>query len=419
MYSLVSAALVGLSGIFPLVVIPIEAGEALRKGAAANCKLKLLLSFAVGGLLGDVFLHLLPEAWAHLDKLGGAHRGNIVIGCWVLTGLLSFMIIEKLFPENSDDDENDENEDDDDEDDEDEENTENSACEWSHSQQQQQQHHAGRLDCATTTRHRHQQTNSVTHELSTLHNNTLVHNGFTSQFNGHTKNTLMHVANGKPANGLVELTENGKPAKNGLVKPVQSNGCLLNGVSKVQGTGRQLNGAAHNGVKSTGAVTSVAPCIPAAVHHIKTSGWLNLMANIIDNFTHGLAVAGSFNVSLKTGLITTFAILLHEVPHEIGDFAILLRAGFDRWKAAKAQLLTATGGILGAVAALSAESTELAGDRTAWILPFTSGGFLYIALVTVLPDLLHDHSNPLQTVKQLLLLCAGIGIMASITIFVD
>jgi zinc transporter 13 len=174
-----------------------------------------------------------------------------------------------------------------------------------------------------------------------------------------------------------------------------------------------------SGVVSNGEVKVAEHSQTVSNHYIKTSGWLNLMANIIDNFTHGLAVAGSFNVSLKTGLITTFAILLHEVPHEIGDFAILLRAGFDRWKAAKAQLLTATGGILGAVAALSAESTEQAGDRTAWILPFTSGGFLYIALVTVLPDLLHDHSNPWQTVKQFLLLCTGIAIMASITVFVD
>lgn len=51
------------------------------------------------------------------------------------------------------------------------------------------------------------------------------------------------------------------------------------------------------------------------------------MANGIDNFTHGLAVAGSFLVSTRVGLLTTAAILLHEIPHEVADFAILLRAG--------------------------------------------------------------------------------------------
>jgi zinc transporter 13 len=59
----------------------------------------------------------------------------------------------------------------------------------------------------------------------------------------------------------------------------------------------------------------------------QVTGYLNLLANGIDNFTHGLAVAGSFLVSTRVGLLTTAAILLHEIPHEVADFAILLRAG--------------------------------------------------------------------------------------------
>jgi len=84
---------------------------------------------------------------------------------------------------------------------------------------------------------------------------------------------------------------------------------------------------------------------------VQVSGYLNLMANGIDNFMHGLAIGGGFLVSLKMGLLTTLAILVHEVPHEIGDFAILLRSGFSRWEAARAQLATACSGILGALAA--------------------------------------------------------------------
>lgn len=82
------------------------------------------------------------------------------------------------------------------------------------------------------------------------------------------------------------------------------------------------------------------------------SAYLNLMANCIDNFTHGLAVGGSFLISFRLGALTTFAILVHEIPHEVGDFAILLRSGFNRWDAARAQLLTATGGIFGALVAV-------------------------------------------------------------------
>lgn len=82
------------------------------------------------------------------------------------------------------------------------------------------------------------------------------------------------------------------------------------------------------------------------------------MANGFDNFTHGLAVAGSFVISFRIGILTTIAILLHEIPHEIADFAILLRAGFNPWNAAKAQLYTATIGLLGAIFTLSVDSMQ-------------------------------------------------------------
>ncbi len=62
----------------------------------------------------------------------------------------------------------------------------------------------------------------------------------------------------------------------------------------------------------------------------KIIGYLNLLANCIDNFIHGLAVASSFLSGLKLGLTTAFAILVHEIPHEVGDFAILLNSGFSR-----------------------------------------------------------------------------------------
>uniref|UniRef100_A0A5K4EUQ4 Putative solute carrier family 39 (zinc transporter) n=1 Tax=Schistosoma mansoni TaxID=6183 RepID=A0A5K4EUQ4_SCHMA len=70
----------------------------------------------------------------------------------------------------------------------------------------------------------------------------------------------------------------------------------------------------------------------------EVEGYLNLAANVIDNFTHGVAIAGSYLVSLRLGILTTTCILVHEVPHEMADFVILLRSGFSRWEAAKAQL---------------------------------------------------------------------------------
>lgn len=85
---------------------------------------------------------------------------------------------------------------------------------------------------------------------------------------------------------------------------------------------------------------------------LQITGYLNLLANTIDNFTHGLSLGGAFLISWRSGLFTTFAILVHEVPHEVGDFAILLKSGFSRWDAAVYQLLTASGGLFGSMAAL-------------------------------------------------------------------
>ncbi|RUS81964.1 hypothetical protein EGW08_010279, partial [Elysia chlorotica] len=155
--------------------------------------------------------------------------------------------------------------------------------------------------------------------------------------------------------------------------------------------------------------------VPEKEIKIKVSGYLNLLANVVDNFTHGLAVGASFCISVKVGLATTLAILLHEIPHEVGDFAILLRSGFDWWRAAKAQVC---------VCASVCTSVRMSvcmcvcWKLTAWILPFTSGGFMYIALVTVVPDLL-EEKHGWESVKQVLCICLGVLSMILVTICFD
>jgi len=153
-------------------------------------------------------------------------------------------------------------------------------------------------------------------------------------------------------------------------------------------------------------------------HNKHIAGYLNLVANGFDNFTHGLAVAGSFVISFRIGILTTIAILLHEIPHEIADFAILLRAGFNPWSAAKAQLYTAGVGLFGAIFTLSVDSMQSMGNLTWWILPFTSGCFINIALTNLLPDLVKEE-DPKEAVKQFLGIILGIGVMAFVSMFHD
>jgi len=148
---------------------------------------------------------------------------------------------------------------------------------------------------------------------------------------------------------------------------------------------------------------------------IQVGGYLNLIANCIDNFSHGLAVGGAFLVSTKMGFVTTGCILLHEIPHEVGDFAILMKSGFSRIEAAKAQFCTASLGISGAMLALVLDSFVEVDAFTAWIIPFTSGGFINIALVTVLPDILSETRtwrDGLQSISGTLL---GIALMMFIS----
>ncbi|KAL8570412.1 hypothetical protein ACOMHN_035830 [Nucella lapillus] len=353
MYSIVGAILVGFSGILPLLILPIEAGPSLRHGAPA-ARLKLMLSFAVGSLLGDVFCHLLPEIWNYLDT--SDHRAHTRIGLWVIGGLLFFMIVQKIMGDETEF-----------------EPLKDTCDEISCSNQETQQ-------TEQTASHRQSQSkkNKSKHQKN-KQSQTLKQNSHKQSSQSQSKQKNSPKQN--PSHRTGEQPENSSDINS------------------------------HNNTSMSVRTSSSSSGADLSQPHIKVSGYLNLFANVVDNFTHGLAVAGSFLVSKRVGMLTTGAILVHEIPHEVGDFAILLRSGFDRWKAAKAQVLTATGGVFGAITMLTAEQ---AGERTVWILAFTSGGFLYIALVTVVPDLLQEKHGR-ESLKQIACLLFGILCMVVVT----
>jgi zinc transporter 7 len=151
---------------------------------------------------------------------------------------------------------------------------------------------------------------------------------------------------------------------------------------------------------------------PPAAQEIKVSGYLNLVADFMHNFTDGLAIGASYLAGIEIGMVTTFTILLHEVPHEIGDFAILVESGHSKKKAMLLQLVTAVGAIMGTVASLLAEDATM--SSTSWILPFTAGGFIYIATVSIIPELLESNCV-WQSLKELIALFTGVGMMVAIT----
>ncbi|XP_076175226.1 zinc transporter catecholamines up [Ptiloglossa arizonensis] len=143
---------------------------------------------------------------------------------------------------------------------------------------------------------------------------------------------------------------------------------------------------------------------------IKIAGYLNLVADFLHNFTDGLAIGASYLAGNNIGYITTFTILLHEIPHEIGDFAILIQSGYSKKRAMMLQLITVIGALLGTYISLA----EVIGNlSTTWILPFTAGGFIYIATVSVIPELLIDTKFG-QSVKEIIALLLGVYMMVLI-----
>lgn len=150
---------------------------------------------------------------------------------------------------------------------------------------------------------------------------------------------------------------------------------------------------------------------------IKVAGYLNLAADFTHNFTDGLAIGASYIAGKNIGIITTITILLHEVPHEIGDFAILLQSGCSRKKAMYLQLLTALGAVAGTALSLFLQGTSDS-FTSSWVLPFTAGGFIYIATVSVIPELLEDSTTKyLQSLKEIVALLCGVLMMVLIAKF--
>ncbi|KAH8281411.1 hypothetical protein KR054_000331 [Drosophila jambulina] len=319
LHSIGSTLLISAAPFVLLYIIPLDNSEAMKP------RLKVLLAFASGGLLGDAFLHLIPHAThphSHgehdhdhdhdhghnhhhgEEEHGHAHSHDMSVGLWVLGGIIAFLSVEKL---------------------------------------------------------------------------------------------VRILKGGQGGHGH----SHGSPKP----KPVP--------VTKKSG---KDNG---DGDKAAAKQTSSKPKSKKQEAEpegeVEISGYLNLAADFAHNFTDGLAIGASYLAGNSIGIVTTITILLHEVPHEIGDFAILIKSGCSRRKAMLLQLVTALGAIAGTALALLGAGS---GDGSApWVLPFTAGGFIYIATVSVLPELLEESTKLKQSLKEIFALLTGVALMIVIAKF--
>ncbi|KAM4640883.1 zinc transporter SLC39A7 [Discoglossus pictus] len=314
-YAVGATLLISAAPFFILFLIPVQS-----KSSQNESLLKLLLSFASGGLLGDAFLHLIPhalephshhetaedvhESHGHGHSHGHSHGHMMSVGLWVLAGIIAFLVVEKF------------------------------------------------------VRH--------------------VKGG-----HGHGHG---HAMKDSSSDDAEEEKDGAKEGEGVRQRKKGTNTAQKNKKGKKESPQSDMT----------------------------VSGYLNLAADFTHNFTDGLAIGASFLVSSSVGIVTTITILLHEVPHEIGDFAILVQSGCTKKKAMMLQLSTALGALAGTACSLLAEGIGEA--ATLWILPFTAGGFIYIATVSVIPELLKD-SRPFQSILETLGILLGVAMMVLIAQF--
>ncbi|KAL4712136.1 hypothetical protein ACJJTC_010997 [Scirpophaga incertulas] len=145
--------------------------------------------------------------------------------------------------------------------------------------------------------------------------------------------------------------------------------------------------------------------------------WMVIMGDGLHNFTDGMAIGAAFASNIAGGFSTAIAVLCHELPHELGDFAVLLKAGMSVRRAVWYNLLSSLLCLAGMVCGVAAGHLPSA---TRWLFAAAAGMFLYIALVDMMPELSTSHSKEgtlCQCILQLLGLATGIGIMLVIALY--
>ncbi|HXW07584.1 MAG TPA: ZIP family metal transporter [Vicinamibacterales bacterium] len=140
--------------------------------------------------------------------------------------------------------------------------------------------------------------------------------------------------------------------------------------------------------------------------HGRSAASLVIVGDAFHTFVDGAVIAAAVVISVPLGITTAIAVAAHEIPQEVGDVAILLRAGYSRMRAFTLNLLSGVGGVLGAAGMLL--GSRIIPDLLPYVLSFAAGNFLYVAMADLIPDL---HRGGLEggALRQLALIAAGVA----------
>jgi len=146
---------------------------------------------------------------------------------------------------------------------------------------------------------------------------------------------------------------------------------------------------------------------------VHTFAYTNLVGDGIHNFVDGMIIAAAFiaGSDFSLGISTTLAVVFHEIPQEIGDFAVCVYGGFSRRKALTYNFISALTAVLGAVVTYFVVYLR---SNYILLIPFAAGGFIYIAATDLMPEL-HKRSHAVESIVQMVSILLGLGLMAYMT----
>ena len=142
---------------------------------------------------------------------------------------------------------------------------------------------------------------------------------------------------------------------------------------------------------------------------VHSFAYINLAGDMVHNFIDGIIIAASYLISIPLGISTTIAVMIHEIPQEIGDFAVLIHGGFSKGKALLLNFFTALTAVIGLFIGLYLGTSNT--FIVSFLIAFAAGNFIYIAASDLIPEL-HKDNKIKNSLLQLLFIVLGVLIMA-------
>ncbi len=140
-------------------------------------------------------------------------------------------------------------------------------------------------------------------------------------------------------------------------------------------------------------------------HRHAASGWMILFGDGLHNMLDGVLIASAFMTDVHLGIVTSLAVIIHEIPQEVGDLAILLHSGMSRRKALLLNLITSLTSVIGGVVAFFAMGAAM--HVLPYAITLAAASFIYIAVADLIPGL-HRRVDPESAVQQFALISCGV-----------